>query len=267
MKKEFIITVLCFVIVLFGGLLALEARAATLAVTKTADTNDSVCNADCSLREAIVAAGSGDTIEFASPLFDTRQLITLALGELYSNKTLTINGRSAALTVIYGNDQSRVFDNGGILTLNRITITGGKDFGGSGIYNDAGSTLTLTDSVVSGNRLFGGAVVVYRGAGIFNAANSTVTITGSTISNNTGNGSREYEGIGIANLGNNLINNSNPGLVPLGNYGGATPTHALLLISPALNAGDNCALAANICGIAHPALPDDQRAAQDRHKY
>lgn len=57
----FTITVLFF-------LFALTANAATFTVTKTADTNDLVCNSDCSLREAIVAAhanGTGaDTIEF-----------------------------------------------------------------------------------------------------------------------------------------------------------------------------------------------------------
>jgi CSLREA domain-containing protein len=40
-------------------------RAATFTVTKTADTNDGVCDADCSLREAILAANAApdaDTI-------------------------------------------------------------------------------------------------------------------------------------------------------------------------------------------------------------
>ena len=35
------------------------AHAANLTVTKTADTNDGVCDADCSLREAISAAAPG----------------------------------------------------------------------------------------------------------------------------------------------------------------------------------------------------------------
>lgn len=44
------------------------ASALTFAVSKTADTNDGVCDADCSLREAITAANAaagGDTITFA----------------------------------------------------------------------------------------------------------------------------------------------------------------------------------------------------------
>lgn len=52
------------------GLLLLPsaARAATFTVTTTADTDDGVCNANCSLREAIFAANhtaGDDTITFA----------------------------------------------------------------------------------------------------------------------------------------------------------------------------------------------------------
>src|SRR5688572_21125416 len=108
MKREFIITILCFVFLLCGGL---AARGATLTVTKIADTNDNVCDTDCSLREAIFAAAvSGDTIQFASPLFDTAQIITLAFGEIVTNKTLIISGRGAKLTTINANNVSRVFN-------------------------------------------------------------------------------------------------------------------------------------------------------------
>jgi CSLREA domain-containing protein len=47
-----------------------QAAALTLTVTKTADTNDGACDADCSLREAIVAANAAagaDTIAFNIP--------------------------------------------------------------------------------------------------------------------------------------------------------------------------------------------------------
>src|SRR5690606_38776524 len=53
----------------FSGVMA---RAGTLTVTKTADTNDGACDADCSLREAIAAANvaSGSTIAFNIPTSD-----------------------------------------------------------------------------------------------------------------------------------------------------------------------------------------------------
>ena len=77
MKSKFITIVLCFGVLLFG---AISAQAATLTVTKTVDTNDNVCDVDCSLREAIFAATSDDSIDFAAPFFYLAQTVTLTLG-------------------------------------------------------------------------------------------------------------------------------------------------------------------------------------------
>ena len=49
---------------------AVQGAATTFTVTKTADTADGTCDADCSLREAITAANANagtDTIAFAIP--------------------------------------------------------------------------------------------------------------------------------------------------------------------------------------------------------
>ena len=51
-----------------------HAQAATLTVTKTADTNDSICDADCSLREAISTAISGDTIDIPAGVYTLNYL-------------------------------------------------------------------------------------------------------------------------------------------------------------------------------------------------
>ena len=48
-----------------------EAGIKTLIVTKLADTNDGVCDADCSLREAVASAWANDTINFAPGLTGT----------------------------------------------------------------------------------------------------------------------------------------------------------------------------------------------------
>ena len=60
------------VLVIGSGTVVLTAQAAaiTFTVTKTADTSDSICDADCSLREAITAANANvgtDTIAFNMP--------------------------------------------------------------------------------------------------------------------------------------------------------------------------------------------------------
>lgn len=313
-------------------------------VTKIADTDDGVCDADCSLREAIATAPSGYSIEFASPLFDTTQTITLVNGNLYvPNKTLTINGKGAQLTIISGNNQSRVFNNDNSnLTLNGLTITNGKDpvaVGGGGIYNRG--TMTINNCIVSGNSTIGG-----NGGGIYN--NSTfLAINNSTISANTASSSSGGGGIYLNSLSQLVINNStisgnsttNSGggiytnqsnlrmnnstitanssqdgggifdfitdkyiqntiisgnsapnfpdfhvlggaffmnnsnfiggdarLAPLGFYGGATQTHALLPNSPVLNAGNNCVLTANACASFNPALTTDQRGTNAQRK-
>jgi len=61
------------------------AFSATFTVTKTADTSDNVCDADCSLREAVAAANaaaSDDVINFDAIAFATTQTITLVNGQL-----------------------------------------------------------------------------------------------------------------------------------------------------------------------------------------
>ena len=63
------------------------AQGANLTVTKTDDTNDGVCNADCSIREAIGDAAAGDTIDIPSGTY------TLTLGSAISiNKDLILIG-------------------------------------------------------------------------------------------------------------------------------------------------------------------------------
>ncbi len=233
MQKLIIGTALS-VVILVG--LAFTANAATLTVTKIADTNDNVCNADCSLREAIAVSVSGDTIQFASPVFDTSQTIALAFGELTIDKNLTINGRGASLTAVSGENLTRVIRiNSGSLTLNGLTVIGGRvsilgdNLGGGiynngnltinnsaisansvrgnqdlsiaaggGIYNEVNSSMTMANSTVSGN-LANGDARNNRGGGIYNAANTTVSIAGSTVSGNTITVNRIHEGAGIWN--------------------------------------------------------------------
>src|SRR5688500_1805976 len=136
----------------------LTAQAATFTVTKTADTNDGACNADCSLREAINAASSvesNDTIEFDSSVFSSPQIITLSGTQLTieNHGSLTVNGTGANLLKISGGNQSRVFfiEAGANVTLNSLTITNGNSGSGhgGGIFIDGTiiTTLNISNSV------------------------------------------------------------------------------------------------------------------------
>ena len=71
------------------------AQGASLDVTQTADTDDGVCDADCSLREAIADANTGDTITIPIGTY------TLTQGtELVIDVDLTLTGAGPGDTII-----------------------------------------------------------------------------------------------------------------------------------------------------------------------
>ncbi len=149
-------------------------------VTKVADTNDGTCNSDCSLREAIAAAGDGDLIRFASPLFDSSQTITLGGTALTISKSVTIQGPGAELLSISGNDASSVFSipSGPAVTLQGMTIREGNADVGGGIVS-AGQ-LTLQSVALTGNKASGNG----RGGAVYQTGNGN--FIGSTFSDNVG---------------------------------------------------------------------------------
>jgi CSLREA domain-containing protein len=135
---------------------AIDAYAATLTVTKIVDTNDGVCDADCSLREAVAAALAGDTVAF-STLFQTPQTIVLTGGQIEVTHNLTIAGPGLNLLSISGNDLSRVFyvSGGANLSLNGVVLEHGKimlphDSDGGAIYV-TNSTVNLTNVLLQNN--------------------------------------------------------------------------------------------------------------------
>src|SRR5687768_15185770 len=93
-----------------------EANALTFVVTKTADTNDGSCNADCSLREAVRAANAAsgpDTITVPAGQY----ALTIAGADDVASQgdldiqtgSLTINGAGAGQTVVSSAGVGRVF--------------------------------------------------------------------------------------------------------------------------------------------------------------
>jgi len=160
---------------------------ATLVVTKTADTNDGVCDSDCSLREAIDVVSEGGTITFDPSL--SGQTITLQ-STLDINKNLTIDGSALPSKLsISGNNSVRVFlmNPGVTATIDSLIIKNGKSTSnGGGVYNNGG-TLTVINSVFSGNRAdFDPNVVGYGYGGAIYSSTGVLTVTGSTFSGNNG---------------------------------------------------------------------------------
>lgn len=216
-----------FLKLLFGAVLFLCVNtsifAATLIVTKTADTNDGACNADCSLREAIAAANASaddDVIVFDTTVFQGAKTIVLAGTQLTitNNGSLRINGTGASLLTISGNNATGVIsiEPQAVVTINSLTITNGNTAGNGGGISNNGGNLTLNAAAVRNNTaglgggIFNNAVLVLNnttiadnhaggiGGGIYNFFSGTLTATDSTVS---GNIVADGIGGGIANGG------------------------------------------------------------------
>jgi hypothetical protein len=218
-----------------------QASEATITVI---NNNDSGLG---SLREAISASYSGDTIDFDSSL--NGQTITLTSGELFIRfKNLTISGPSANLLVINGNAAGRVFHITSLsdVTISGLTITNGATTGyGGGIYNEK-SMLTITNCTLSGNsaRWAGGIVhsasprsgMAIIGNTILKGQENIVSLGGS-FSSGGYNLSNDNGGGFLTRTGDQI--NTDPLLGPLQDNGGPTWTHALLVDSPAIDKGKN----------------------------
>ncbi len=179
------------------GLAAAPAGAAVFFPNKTADTADGACDADCSLREAVVAANAApgaDVVVLGPGVYTLTRggagEDAAAAGDLDVGSDLTVLGAGAEATIIDGAALDRVFDvqPGVHLELIGVTVRNGRvDQGGGGAIRNAGA-LTLTRSVVAGSRATNGA-----GGGILSTgAGATLAIAASTIS---GNSARDGGGI------------------------------------------------------------------------
>src|SRR5262249_3828051 len=87
-----------------------------------------------SLRAAIAAASSGDTINFANSL--KGQTITLTSGQLAITTNLDIEGPGANKLAVSGNGLGRVFDiaGGASATIAGLAIVNGSADQGAGIF-------------------------------------------------------------------------------------------------------------------------------------
>jgi len=188
--------------------------------------------------------------------------ISIEAGSTVTIDNATISGNTA-------NVGGGIFNDGNILHISNSSITGnGPVNTGGGIYNSS-SGMMLTNVTISGN-------TANAGGGITNAS-STLPLINVTLSNNTGNpGKGIYNGGTVtflntiianipgpgdncANTGTGIFNSSgysidsantcgcdqltdiidtDPLLGTLYNNGGDTKTHALLLNSPAIDAGE-----------------------------
>jgi hypothetical protein len=186
-------------------------------------------------------------------------------GGVYNAGTLTVNRSTlSGNTAAYGGGG---IENLSTVTVNNSTLTGNSAPFGGGVVNDG--TLSINNSTISGNSsLTGGS-----GGGLYNLASHTLTINNSTLAGNSADsGGGAISNSGTAVLQNTIVtdspsggncsgtvtskgynlssdttcnfnntgdlNNTDPKVEPLGNYGGPTQTIALREGSPAIDAGN-----------------------------
>ncbi|MCM3872256.1 MAG: CSLREA domain-containing protein [Pyrinomonadaceae bacterium] len=236
-----------------GGIL----NSGTMTITGSTTSNNITGN-------GILAAGSGGGIASSTSL-------TVANSTISGNRTGTsqfgggggiwsIGNLTVTNTTISGNEASGT--GGGIntaltpSTLINVTITNNRShsFPGGGLSTSTGP-VTLRNSLVAGN-FFGISPGTTPDdiSGTVNAAASSFNLIGTGGSGGLSNGTN-----------NNQVGVDNPKLATLANYGGPTLTHALLLGSPALDAGSNGNLPPDTVdldgdGNSSEAIPFDQRS-------
>ncbi|MDQ3813805.1 MAG: CSLREA domain-containing protein, partial [Armatimonadota bacterium] len=158
-------------------------------VTSTADTDDSACDAECTLREAINAANTaGGAITFADNVTGTIQLDS-ALPDL--DNDITITGPGANVLTVRG--QGDVFEGPPFPWYRIFNVTAGK--------TDSISGLTISNGKAAGANGNGGNPpqngTAGQGGGILNAG--TLTVTECAFTNNTALGGAG--GNGAQNVG------------------------------------------------------------------
>jgi hypothetical protein len=161
---------------------ATDAPASTITVTNGHDSGPG------SLRQAILNASPGDTINFA-PNVTT---VNLSSDELIIDKNLRITGPFAHRVTVRRSTNSppfRIFEiTSGTVIISGLTISNGSASGlnsdgdGGGIRSSG--ILTLTDSTILGNQAVHEAALGGRGGGVLNDR-GTMTITRCTIANNS----------------------------------------------------------------------------------
>ncbi|HEV3023397.1 MAG TPA: choice-of-anchor Q domain-containing protein, partial [Pirellulales bacterium] len=171
---------------------------------------------------------------------------------LSGNSTAGYHGDGAAIYTVYS---------GAAITLTNTTVTAnannGADANGPAV-TAVRASITLTNSIVSGNSITKGTAPDvgfgnYSHSGTFIARHSLIGVNSGTPLAPAPVGSPDANG----NLVGTFASPLDARLGPLADNGGQTQTHALLLGSPAINAGNNSlAVAAN----GGP-LKNDQRGA------
>nr|HMS41911.1 carboxypeptidase-like regulatory domain-containing protein [Pyrinomonadaceae bacterium] len=165
-------------------------------------------------------------------------------GAIQANGTVTITNSTVSGNTASAGTGAGVYFNGTSLNMTSTTIVGNSSgVGGGGLHRTGTNSLIIRNTIIAGNN---GVAASPDAFGPVNSEGNNIigNVLGST-------------GWVAADL-----QNTNPILAPLGNYGGIGLTHSLLSMSPALNGGQNCVIDLS-CAANNPpvAIATDQRGA------
>jgi len=238
-----LVTLLSVALLQTFGSHAASAAGILFFVTSLDDHDDGVCNADCTLREAIQAAnsnpGDDDGIEF---IVTGTINLTSALPDITGGVEITGPGADMLTVRRSSTGLFRVFNitTTGTVTFSSLTISGGRlqaGFGG-GIQNVNEGTVNVNDCLLIDNISLGGGGIDNRvgtvnvtnsmlknndaelgGGGINNRDAGTVNVTNSTLLSNrtVQSGGGGIQNFGAVSIFNSLIINNS---VISGNGGG-----------------------------------------------
>jgi hypothetical protein len=173
-------------------------------------------------------------------------------GGYYRIFTVATGSNVALGGLTISNGYGGIWNDGGTLTLNNLTVSGNSAGGqGGGIVNSNGGTLTLNNSTISNNHVFGG--LSYGGGGISNQG-ATLTINNSTISGNDTQDVDSTYGGGIVNLGTLTLNNSTVSRNSASSFfdpacgGGIAHLGGTLAVRNTIIAGNMAGVAPDLCG-------------------
>ncbi|MEA3353318.1 MAG: right-handed parallel beta-helix repeat-containing protein [Campylobacterota bacterium] len=154
--------------------LASSTIASDIYVQTLTDVDSNCTTGDCSLRDALSEALSGDTI-----LFDVNGTIEVLSQLPDINKSLTITGNGPSNTIINSDGYHNIFNitnSAANVNISNLSLTGATISADGGAIHNVG-TLTLSDASISNISLQSGG-----GGGIYNEG--TVTIQRTVISGN-----------------------------------------------------------------------------------
>ncbi len=191
-------------------------------VTKTSDTNDGVCDSDCSLREAVIFANATAGADIITLPSGEYQLTLVGGGEnaaltgdLDVTEDLTIEGDGVDTTTINGMKLHGIFQvtqaSGGLpisLNIADVTLRNANDElnGGGGVTFVSSGTLTLENVVMTKHRSLGyGAAVNIANS---EAGTAQLYVNNTIFTENCADSGPAIQGRGIWTISNSTFSNN-----------------------------------------------------------